>query len=65
MAGVGHLTSDNMFLAEQITLNNAKINELGDKKKFSGKWDFMKRRQGNFCKGKNYLVLTEMTSSGY
>ena len=53
MAGVGHLTSDNMFLAEQITLNNAKINELGDKKKFSGKWDFMKRRQGNFCKGKN------------
>ena len=43
----GHITSDSMFRAAQITSNNSRIKELEDKKKFSGKWNFRKGRQGN------------------
>ena len=38
--GGGHITSDDIFRAEQITLNIVKIKESEDKKKFSGKIEF-------------------------
>ena len=53
----GDLTSNDMFQEPQITLNNAKIKELEDNNKFSGKIEFKKRRKGKCCKSKKVIGI--------